>query len=309
MSSKAILITGVNGFVGTHLVNEILDQGFEVIGLGREEEPNNFVRDKLKAYLSCDLLDKISCSEIPLENITAIINLAGIATVGPSFENPELYMSVNVGSLTGLFEAIKRQAAKHIRVIAVSTGAVYASNQGQPLDENSKTNGESSPYVASKLAMEAAALSFIKEGYDCVIARPFNHIGPGQVNGFLLADLYEKISSAGDEIKVGNLKTSRDYTDVRDVAKAYTLLATQNSLKFNTYNICSGKPVSGEQLLEIVLRLLGKENLKVVVDETLFRPSDSPILYGNASKLKEDTGWEPGISLGQTIKDFINFRR
>lgn len=303
-----VLVTGVNGFVGHHLASELHENGFEVIGAGHEHSLASDLRDIVSDYLICDLTDYQSVSKLPLEDINAVINLAGLAAVGKSFDEPELYMRVNVSVLSTLCERIKEIGRNDLRVLAISSGALYASGQPMPLSEESLTDSTTSPYAASKLAMEKAALDFRDEGLDCVVVRPFNHIGPGQMEGFLLPDLYAKLKSSGDtdEIRVGNLETKRDYTDVRDVARAYIGLSTKASLEHGIYNVCSGRPVSGEEILAILKEVCGRTAVKAVVDKSQFRPSDAPVIYGDNSRLKAEIGWQPLIPLGQTIKDFVN---
>ena len=304
-----VLITGVNGFVGHHLAHELSAQGYEVVGVGRESAPATGLGSILKEYVPCDLTKSEDVSRLPFSELDAVINLAGLAAVGQSFDNPKLYMDVNVAVLSVMCDQIEKLGLKNLRVVAISSGAVYASSQEMPLTESSKTDADSSPYSASKLAMETYAKEFKKKGYDCVIARPFNHIGPGQLGGFLLPDLYEKLQLSPDGVlRVGNLQTERDYTDVRDVAKAYIALATSEKLTHDTYNVCTGRAISGERLLKTLADASHKTDVKVVVDDKLFRPSDSPILFGDNSRLKEDTEWSPAIPLEQSVADFVRWK-
>lgn len=302
---QKIIVTGVNGFVGHHLSRELSQRGWEVIGVGYDEMASPDLNNTLHKYIRCDLTDQSDVNNLPLTDVRAIINLAGLADVGKSFDEPNLYMNVNVKVLSTICSRLQVLRKKNLRVIAVSTGALYASDQPMPLTEDSILSEESSPYAASKLAMEQAAKDFRDKGYDCVIVRPFNHIGPGQIAGFLLPDLFAKIKAGDSEIKVGNLETKRDYTDVRDVVRAYADLVSKDKLDHAAYNVCSGVPVSGMQILEILKRVMGRDDLKIEVDKDLFRPSDAPILYGDNTRLKEATGWSPTISLDQTIKDFV----
>lgn len=305
-----ILVTGVNGFVGHHLASELIAQGYKVVGMGREKFAATRLAGVLEDYISCDFTKREDVVKIPFARLGGIINLAGLAAVGPSFDNPDLYLDVNVSVLSTMCEQIKKLGLHDLRIVAVSSGAVYASGQPMPLNELSQTDKTSSPYAASKIAMEDYASKFRDDGFDCVVARPFNHIGPGQLNGFILPDLYEKIvSSVDNTIRVGNLQTQRDYTDVRDVARAYISLATSQRLTSPIYNVCSGKAISGEELLIAVEKACDKTNLEVVVDDKLFRPSDSRVLYGDSSRLREQTGWAPTISLEQTIADFVTSRQ
>ncbi len=174
-----------------------------------------------------------------------------------------------------------------------------------PLTENSALVTSASPYALSKIAMEQEAARLKKAGLDCVVARPFNHVGPGQEGGFLVPDLYQKISQADESLAVGNLKTRRDYTDVRDVVKAYASLVTAPALEHLVYNVCSGRSISGETILELLLDAGGKRSLLLQQDPSLIRPNDPEDLYGSNDRLRQATGWEPTIPLEQTIKDFV----
>ena len=309
---NTIVVTGVNGFVGGHLVDELVSQGFSVIGVGREEQLGPKLSDKVEAYYSCDLADYESVKDLPLDQAKAVINLAGLAAVGPSFNNPELYMKINTAVLDTVCRAALEQKADDLRIISISSGAVYGSDQPMPLTEESKLAPESSPYAASKIAMEDLSLKYREQGLDCVVARPFNHIGPGQMEGFLLPDLYKKVTethASGQPLFVGNLTTKRDYTDVRDVVKAYVGLVKADSLNHGIYNVCTGRSVSGEEILGKLLDTLELEDLTAQVDEKLFRPSDTPELYGDNSRLTSDTGWTPEIPIEQTIRDFVNWAK
>jgi GDP-4-dehydro-6-deoxy-D-mannose reductase len=303
-----VIVTGVNGFVGGHLTDELIRQGFEVVGVGREEQPSPELTEKLHSYYACDLADYESVKALPLADVKAVINLAGLAAVGPSFDNPELYMRINTAVLDTVCKAALEQGAKDIRILSISSGAIYSPGQPMPLTEYSKLAPESSPYAASKIAMERLSLEYREQGLDCVVARPFNHIGPGQLEGFLLPDLYKKVTESqtnGTPLLVGNLTTRRDYTDVRDVAKAYVKLISSSSLKHGIYNVCTGRSLSGEEILSKLLDELNISDTTPQVDESLFRPSDTPELYGDNSRLKTDIGWTPEISVDQTIKDFV----
>lgn len=303
-----ILVTGINGFVGHHLANELRAQGHKVIGVGTDERLAPSLENIVGEYYRCDLSNIEEVRKLPLSQVEGLINLAGLAAVGPSFDNPELYMRVNTAVLSTVCTVAIEQNATAIKILAISSGAIYSPNQPMPLTETSVVDKTASPYAASKIAMEELAQQYRSKGLNCFVARPFNHIGPGQLAGFLLPDLYDKVTTAhktGQDLLVGNLTTKRDYTDVRDVAKAYVSLVTGEVPKEAIYNVCSGKSVSGEEVLHMLIDILGFENLTPIVDEKLFRPSDAPDLYGDNSLLKNETGWSPSIDLLQTITDFV----
>ena len=306
-----ILVTGINGFVGKHLTRELAGQNIEVMGVGNNEpmaDPE--IADLLNDYRQVDITNKNEVAALDLRKIDAIINLAGLANVGASFANPELYMNVNVNVLLVLGEELLRQNPK-ARMLAVSTGAVYDSSQEMPLSEDSTIVENGSPYAMSKIAMEGIGAELRQKGLDCVIARPFNHIGPGQGLGFLIPDMITKLETARktNTITVGNIQTSRDYTDVRDIVKAYANLATSKEIiDENVFNVCSGVSIKGEEIIKKLCKIMviNFSNLTIDVDRSLVRPSDPMQIYGDCSRLREATGWRPTINLDQTLKDIYD---
>jgi GDP-4-dehydro-6-deoxy-D-mannose reductase len=225
-----ILVTGVNGFVGHHVAEQLHESGYEVLGVDRRPELQDDLKGVVEEYVSCDLTDSEAIKSINLETVSAIINLAGFAKVGDSRGQGELYDKVNIGVHTVLYDECVRQGASP-RIIAVSTGAVYDPNQPLPQTEESKLHDVNTviEYIASKIKMEKAVAEYRDRGLDVIITRPLNHSGPGQLPGFLIPDIGEQIKDAIAQDKpllTGNLDTKRDYTDVRDVANAYVLLAT-----------------------------------------------------------------------------------
>ncbi len=306
-----IVVTGVNGFVGINLVRELKSRGHRVIGIGREKSPTRAVSELADVYTACDLIDESQVEKLDLDNIDAIINLAGLANVGASFNAEELYKKVNVEVLTILGRRLLSINSK-ARLLAISTGAVYDPDQPMPLNEESRIIRTGSPYALSKVSMEEAAHDLRLQGLDCIIVRPFNHTGPGQAPGFLIPDLFNKLvqyQSSGLPVLVGNLSTKRDYTDVRDIVRGYTDLAVAETLEHDTYNICSGKSHSGQDILDLMTKSMGLIDIKTTTDQSLIRPNDPADLYGSSDRLREDTGWEPVISLSQTINDFVRYNQ
>jgi len=302
-----ILVTGINGFVGGHLAEQLAAKGNSVVGVGMDQELNKRLDAHVSDYYQCDLSDTEQVRSLPLANVDGVINLAGLAAVGLSFDDPELYMRVNTSVLRTICDVALEQHADQLRILAISSGAVYSSKQAMPLTEESLLDPQSSPYSASKIAMEEVAQEYRDKGVDCLVARPFNHIGPGQMEGFLLPDLYAKVTKVqreGGKLLVGNLTTKRDYTDVRDVANAYIALMSEKKLEDSVFNVCSGRSVSGEQVLGMLLHELDYD-MTPEVDESQFRPSDAPDLYGDNSRLNSQTGWFPSLDIRQTIADFV----
>jgi len=292
---KKIAVTGVNGFVGRHLIKELQSAGCEVIGIGRED-----ACDFVDTYYVCDLAEKWP-EEVG--TVDAVIHLAGLAAVGPSFDDPQTYINLNSAMVTHMAEFYLKQDKKP-RLVIVSSGSIYDPTQPLPIAEDGKV-GLSSPYSVSKVLVENQAEYYRNRGLDCVVVRPFNHIGPGQLAGFLVPDLYGKVSTATQNaaVSVGNLETKRDYTDVRDIVRAYAKLALSESLAHTTYNICSGKSYSGVEIFELVKATLNRPDVTYQVDPSLVRPTDIPEIVGDSSRLQSELGWKPEITVEQTIKD------
>lgn len=299
-----VLVTGANGFVGNHLVRELSRNGYAVVGVGGPVGTSG-TPDNMTDYIVCDLTNPEAVGAIDFSNITGVIHLAGLAAVGPSFDDPRGYINGNIGMEINLFEAAIAQNA-HPKFVIISSGALYDPKAPLPLTEASHVL-PSSPYAVSKIGQEQMALYYSLRGFDVVIARPFNHIGPGQNLGFIVPDITKQIvdveQGTAKDIRVGNLEAKRDYTDVRDIAKAYRLLL-ESGKPGETYNICSDISKSGQEILDSLLRIAGG-NPTVGQDPTRMRPSDTPDIYGSHDKLTADTGWQPEITLETTLADVI----
>ena len=311
--TKKVLVTGLNGFVGKHLVRELAKSGCKIGGISREPDVSPEIKDLVDEYIVCDLADSNEVNKLDLSSYDAFISLAGLANVGQSFDQSDLYQKVNVAVLTNICQRLVDQSSK-ARVIAVSTGAVYDGEQALPLKEDSELIINGSPYALSKIAMEKSLDSFRKnKQIECIVVRPFNHIGPGQGQGFLVPDMYHRMVEAvagNGVLRSGNLHTRRDYTDVRDVVRAYVLLATAETdlLTQPIYNVCSGVSRSGEEIVDELRRLIpGADKIEVLVDPSLVRPNDPLEHLGDNSHLINDTGWKPQIPFEQTIADFVKY--
>jgi GDP-4-dehydro-6-deoxy-D-mannose reductase len=169
--------------------------------------------------------------------------------------------------------------------------------------------GLSSPYAVSKILNENQVTYYRNRGLDCVVARPFNHIGPGQKEGFILPDFYNRLSnlesSEQQTIQTGNIETRRDYTDVRDIARAYSKLALAPKLEHIIYNICSGASLSGREILDELKTAMKLPNIQYETDPSLVRPTDAMEIIGDATRLKNELDWVPLIDIHQTVIDFV----
>lgn len=306
MTNKKVVITGINGFVGEHAARQFKNQNCYIIGVGHDSQPHEKSVSLIDEYISCDLTDADQVNErINLSDVNAVVHLAGLGSVGQSFQQPRRYITDN-GLIA--YNILQRAADTQMpgRVIVVSTGALFDPKQPLPLTETSTTS-PSSPYAIGKLMTEDVTRYFRSRGVDAVIVRPFNHIGPGQIPGFILPDFYEQLLASREtgRMMVGNIDSKRDYTDVRDIVRAYEKLAFAESLQHDVYNLCSGSSLSGRQILELLKETLHIDNVTIEIDQTKIRPNDIMDLYGDTSRLRSEIDWQPEIPIAQTIKDFV----
>ena len=298
------MVTGATGFVGQVLVAQLSTAGYRVTGISEQETPPKQITELLANYYCADLV-----SGWPdVDAFDGIVHLAGLAAVGPSFERPQQYLNHNSAMVTNLFEYLLRRGWKG-RAIVVSSGAVYSTVEGEfsAFTEDSRT-GAASPYVVSKMLIENQTEYYRGRGIDAFIARPFNHIGPGQGPGFIVPDLTRKVLDLelGRRLAVGNLDSARDYTDVRDIVRAYQRLLEVPQLLHAKYNVCSGSARSGWQVLHTVCKVLGRPTPPTT--RATVRPIDPLLISGDAGLLKGETNWEPKIDFETSIRDFVDSR-
>ncbi len=291
-------ITGADGFVGPYLRRHLVECGDSVSGSGQENGPD---------LLDLDGWVELFASEKP----DVVYHLAGWSDVGGSWDDPRTTLRVNAEGTMSVLEAARRSGAS--RVIVVSSSDVYGivEEAELPLTEDSH-NRPTTPYAASKLAAEAVAAQYQRGwGLDVIIARPFNHIGPGQSPRFVTAAFAERIAGCeidgGGVVSHGDLSPRRDLNDVRDVVRAYRLLATQGQAG-HTYNICSGNAVAMADVLSTLIDQATVE-ISTEVNPEFLRPIDLPVLQGSHHKITQHTGWEPAITLSESLGDVLQAAR
>ena len=290
-----IFLTGANGFVGTWLQEHLQDKGDEVVCIS--------------ADLDLSEQDRIA-KEMDNATPDVVMHLAAWADVATSWKDPAKVFDVNaVGTLNVLQAA--RQLALPPKVVLISSADVYGIVQPAelPLTELSPLR-PTTPYAASKVAAEFLGLqAYLGWKLPVVTARSFTHIGPGQRDDFVVSALARRVAAAeragDDSIVVGNLEAERDFTDVRDVVRAYRLLAEKGK-PGETYNVCSGTSVKVADVLSFMLSLT-THPIKVKHDPSLMRQVDVPRMLGSAAKLTADTGWNPNIQLEQSMRDVFGF--
>jgi len=301
---KAVLVTGANGFVGHHLVRELAQNDIQVTAVGGPQIKATQSQG-VHQYLTLDLRDPESSQKIDFSSVDGVIHLAGLASIVPSFEKPMDYISTNIGIETNLFEAALKQNVTP-RFLVISSGMLYDPKAALPLTEASAVD-PSSPYAVSKIGQEQMAHYYGYRGFECVVARPFNHIGPGQNLGFVVPDLTKQVvdfkNGLVKEVLVGNLDAKRDYTDVRDIVRAYRLMLEKGAAGA-TYNVCSGRALSGHDILDGILQAAGVDPV-IKEDPSRMRPSDNPLIYGNHDKITAAIGWQPEMAIEATLVDVV----
>jgi GDP-4-dehydro-6-deoxy-D-mannose reductase len=314
---RRVLVTGITGFAGSHLVDYMLGRGdVEVYGTirwrSRTENIEHF-RDRVN-LVECDIRDSTSTRDV-LEEVRPdwIFNLAAQSFVPTSWNAPHESISTNALGQLNLFEAVRRIGLKPRIQIACSSeeyGLVLPDEI--PIKETNPLR-PLSPYAVSKVTQDLLGYQFFKSyGMDVVRTRGFNHEGPRRPNVFVASDFAYQIACIEKGLRdpvmyVGNLEARRDFTDVRDMVVAYWL-ALEKGEPGDVYNICSGKSYAIQEVLDQLLAMTDKK-IEVRQDPRRLRPSDVPVLEGDASKFHAVTGWAPKIPFEQTLEDSLEFWR
>lgn len=303
MLKKAVLVTGSHGFVGSHLLQMLQNDGqYELYGVERTRQSHSNTFGKTEYG---DLTSFAFCTKaIKKTTPDFVVHLAGQSSVAASWQDPKTTLENNLLSQLNLLEAL-RLYAKPKKVLIISTADVYGmvDRKYLPIDEETPLK-PNSPYATSKLLQEDLALGYhVNFEMPIVIVRPFGHIGPGQPPKAAIASFIDKIAKTpnGGTIAVGNLKVRRDFSDVRDIVKAYKL-ALEKAPAGDVYNLGAGKSYLLSKVLQDLLTLANK-NLVITLDKSLYRKHDIMETVCDYTKFKKATGWEPKIPMEQTLKD------
>lgn len=307
---KALIIGGA-GFVGGYLINELSSAGAEVHATCLENET---ITQSCSVHV-LDILDQKAVEDIINEIAPDVIfHLAAQSSVALSWKRPQLTANINVIGSINVLEALKNAEKKDIRILLIGSGEEYGFiREGAcPINEEEILR-PGNIYAATK-----ACQGMIGEIYarafkmDIIMVRAFNHSGPQQAPMFVISDFCKQIAEIekGERepvMSVGNLSAMRDFTDVRDVVRAYRLLA-ENGRSGQTYNVGRGKAVPVQFILDTALSF-SESSIEVKQDPARMRASDIPIIEPDVSKIFADTGWKAEISMEQTIKDTLDYWR
>ncbi len=308
MTRQRTLVTGAAGFVGRHLIR-VLAGTTEIVGWHRPGHAPEPVGDV--SWRPVDLTDRVTVfRDIAASKPNAIFHLAAAPSVRQSWTDPLPHLRTNVLGTHYLLEAVRR-ADIACRILIVSSGQVYAASE-TAVDEDARLR-PISPYGLTKLGEEQLALRACEDDdLDVVVARPYNHIGPGQSPEFAVAHFARQIAriEAGLEparLGVGNLSARRDTSDVRDVVDAYAQLMSLGQ-SGRAYNVCSGTATAVGAMLDALLsRAAVPVQLEHAADR--LRPNDVPVMFGDRSRIESEVGWTPRIPLEQTLADTLEYWR
>lgn len=306
--NDTVLITGSSGFVGSHLAR-LLASSHEVTGWTRSRPPGDLA--SAVRWQRVDLLDRTRVREAVRElKPRFVYHCAGVAHVAESWKDTAQPLAGNVLATHYLLDALRRAGAP-CRVLVPGSATVYAPSD-RPIAEDGPL-APASPYALSKLAQEQLALRAIREdGLEVVLTRSFNHTGAGQTPAFVAPSIARQIAliergMLEPAIRVGNLDARRDLSDVRDVARAYVALMAAGR-PGEIYNVASGEGRTIQSILDALVAR-ARVPVKIETDPGRLRAQDTPALVGDATRLRQTTGWRPEIPFEQMLDDLLDYWR
>ena len=297
-----ILVTGADGFIGSHLVKRLVNNGYQVRAFVMYNSFNSWgwldsVDESIKEaieVISGDIRDPFGVDKV-VEGCNSILHLAALIAIPYSYQSPKSYIETNVNGTLNILQAAKRYNIK--KIVHISTSEVYGSAQYVPIDEKHPLIGQS-PYSASKIAADQLAISFYKSFQVPVgIIRPFNTFGPRQSNRAVIPTIITQILDGKHEIKLGNLEATRDFSYVIDTVDGIIAGMNSSSNLGKVVNLGAGFEISILKTAKIISDITGRE-IKIITDEQRVRPKESEVnrLYSDNSLAKELLNWSPKYS-------------
>ena len=310
MNNK-ILVTGASGFIGSNLVENLVENGFQVVAFDRYNSNNDWgwlENSKYKKHFEIilgDIRDFDSVSKA-MKDCSAVFHLAALIGIPYSYISPLAYIRTNVEGTYNVLESARMLDLDQILV--TSTSETYGTAQYVPIDEAHPLVGQS-PYSASKIAADQLAISYYKSfNLPIKIVRPFNTFGPRQSSRAIIPTIVSQILSGQNQLNLGNISPTRDLTYVLDTCSAFFSIYKSNKLFGETTNIGMNSEISIEDLAKLLMKLLNVD-LEITSDEERVRPLKSEVerLYCDNSKILEKTLWRPSFSLEEGLKGFIDW--
>ena len=311
MVKQQVLVTGADGFIGSHLTEALLDKGYKVRALAQYNSFNNWgwlediaPRDGLEIVCG-DVRDPDFCREL-CRGIDTVYHLAALIAIPYSYVAPDSYVDTNIKGTLNMCQAARDAACS--RIVVTSTSEVYGTARYVPIDEKHPRQPQS-PYSATKIGADAIAQSFYN-AFDLpvVTARPFNTYGPRQSARAIIPTIITQIAAGREKIRLGDLTPTRDFNYVADTAAGFIALGETEGIEGRDINIATGREVSMAETLATIARLMGRE-VDEVVDQERLRPAKSEVnrLLGDNSLITSLTSWRPSHSLEEGLQKTIDW--
>lgn len=310
MGKTKVLVTGADGFIGSHLTEALLSAGYQVRALSYYNSFNDWgwlegINNPDLEVVSGDVRDPDFCRHIT-RGCSLVFHLAALIAIPYSYVAPDSYVDTNIRGTLNMLQAARDCNVE--RIVVTSTSEVYGTALYVPIDENHPRQPQS-PYSATKIGADALAKSFYNAfELPVVIARPFNTYGPRQSARAIIPTIITQIAAGHREIKVGDLTPTRDFNFVTDTAAGFIALATAPGIEGREINIATGREVTMEETLHTIARLMGAE-IKWVTDPERIRPSKSEVrrLLGDNKLITSLTDWRPRVSLEEGLSKTIDW--
>lgn len=306
-----ILVTGADGFIGSHLTELLLEKGFTVRALSQYNSFNywGWLEDinpssKLEVVTG-DIRDPFFCETIS-KDVDIIFHLAALIAIPFSYKAPQSYVETNITGTLNICNAALNNSVK--RVLVTSTSEVYGTAQYVPIDEKHPKQPQS-PYSASKIGADAMALSFYNSfKLPVTIVRPFNTYGPRQSARAIIPTIITQIASGVKEIKLGDVRPTRDFNYVKDTCTGFMAIANEPKTIGKEINIASNYEISMAETLNIIKEIMNSD-VNFITDEQRIRPENSEVfrLWGDNTLIRELTGWQPKYNIREGLKETIEW--
>lgn len=308
--NKIMLVTGADGFIGSHLTEMLLNEGYKVRALSQYNSFNNWgwlegINHPNLEVVTGDVRDPHYCKHIS-RDVDTIFHLAALIAIPYSYIAPDSYVDTNVKGTLNICQAAKENGVR--RVLVTSTSEVYGTAQYVPIDEKHPKQPQS-PYSATKIGADAMAMSFYNAfELPVVIVRPFNTYGPRQSARAIIPTIITQIANGATEIKLGDLTPTRDFNFVKDTCRGFIQLADCDEAIGQEVNVCSNYEISMRDTLNLIADIMGKE-INFVEDTQRLRPKNSEVfrLWGDNTKIKGLTGFEPEYDIRRGLEETIKW--